>query len=188
MSRISKVLFTIGLLLFLFVMFFVVVENQQAISLPVYLIPMSEYPLIGSYMTVILFWSGIGFMVLALLALLVVWFFPKQTSRLELSSDSGDLVIQKKAIENMILQIVKKEHFIDHPSVKVKMTKKKIKADVAGKMRPVAAVPERQAELVDKIKTEVHQLMGVNSSITTDVVLKDLATATKEHHEAARVV
>ena len=45
MRKISKVIFIIGLLLLLLVFYFGIIANQQAASLPVYLIPLDEYPL-----------------------------------------------------------------------------------------------------------------------------------------------
>ena len=46
MRKISKVIFIIGLLLLLLVFYFGIIANQQAASLPVYLIPLDEYPLV----------------------------------------------------------------------------------------------------------------------------------------------
>lgn len=188
MNKASKILISIGLILLLILLFFVIIENQFAVSLPFTLLAMDNYPLIGSQISVFLFWASIGFAVLAIIGLLVVIFFPKQSNTLVIPSETGELVIQKKAIENFVLRIVEKEPFMDDPSVKVKMLKKKIKVDVSGKMRRVMAVPERQNALVSDINMELKSLMGVRSEIETKVQLKDTTKEKSNHDESARVV
>lgn len=188
MNKASKILISIGLILLLILLFFVIIENQFAVALPFNLIAMDNYPLIGSQISVFLFWASIGFAILAIIALFVVIFFPKQTSTLVIPSETGELVIQKKAIENFVLQIVEKEPFMENPSVKVKMLKRKIKVDVNGKMRRVMAVPEKQNALVADINTELRNLMGVRSHVETSVKLKDTAKEKQSNDESARVV
>jgi uncharacterized integral membrane protein len=61
MRKISKVIMIIGLLLLLLVLFFGIIENQQAVNLPFYLIPLREYPWIGSSMGMFIFWACVGF-------------------------------------------------------------------------------------------------------------------------------
>ena len=74
MRKISKVIFIIGLLLLLLVFYFGIIANQRAASLPVYLIPLDEYPWVGSSMSMLLFWLSVGFAIFTVIALFVVLF------------------------------------------------------------------------------------------------------------------
>ena len=107
MRKISKVIFIIGLLLLLLVFYFGIIANQQAASLPVYLIPLDEYPWVGSSMSMLLFWLSVGFAIFTVIALFVVLFYPKRSDRLIIPHKTGDLVIQKKALEHFVLERVK---------------------------------------------------------------------------------
>ena len=82
MRKISKVIMIIGLLLLLLVFFFGMIENQQAVDLPFYLIPLREYPWVGASMSMFLFWTCVGFALLTIIGIFVVLFFPKRSDRL----------------------------------------------------------------------------------------------------------
>lgn len=101
------------------------------------------------------------------------FFYPKKKNNLILEQEQGSLKIQRKAVENFVLQIVNKEPFVENPSIKVKMYKKKIRIKVAGYMRKAMAIPEKQNELVDEIQTEVSSLLGTTENIKTDVYLEN---------------
>ena len=176
MRKISKVIFIIGLLLLLLVFYFGIIANQQAASLPVYLIPLDEYPWVGSSMSMLLFWLSVGFAIFTVIALFVVLFYPKRSDRLIIPHKTGDLVIQKKALEHFVLERVKQADFIHQPSVKID-----------GEMKQTAAIPQKQEALVGEISSSLQQLFGIESNIQTEVVLKD-TQETPAAHDQPRVV
>ncbi len=90
MRKISKVIMIIGLLLLLLVFFFGMIENQQAVDLPFYLIPLREYPWVGASMSMFLFWTCVGFALLTIIGIFVVLFFPKRSDRLVIQQKSGN--------------------------------------------------------------------------------------------------
>ncbi|GMA09157.1 alkaline shock response membrane anchor protein AmaP [Tetragenococcus halophilus] len=173
MGKLGKSLISILLLLLVFISFFVLIENQDAVQLPIRFISMYDYPWIGMYMQQTLFWLSILLSVLAILLLIITIFYPKKKNKLILEQEQGSLKIQRKAVENFVLQIVNKEPFVENPSIKVKMYKKKIRIKVAGYMRKAMAIPEKQNELVDEIQTEVSSLLGTTENIKTDVYLEN---------------
>lgn len=187
MRKISKVIFIIGLLLLLFVFYFGIIANQQAASLPVYLIPLDEYPWVGSSMSMLLFWLSVGFAIFTVIALFVVLFYPKRSDRLIISHKTGDLVIQKKALEHFVLERVKQADFIHQPSVKIKIVKNKVSVKIDGEMKQTAAIPQKQEALVGEISSSLQQLFGIESNIQTEVVLKD-TQETPAAHDQPRVV
>lgn len=173
MGKMRKLLFSILLLGLFITLFFVFIENQQAIQLPVRFISMYDYPGIEPYVQPILFWLSAVFIVIAVLLLIVTIFYPKKSSTLTVEHKNGTLKVQRRAIENFVLKIVQKEPFIENPMVKAKMSKKKIRIKIAGNMRKTMSVPEKQEELVNEVKNEVSNLMGTTENIETEVRLQD---------------
>jgi len=172
MGKIRKLLFSIVLLGLLITFFFVLIENQQAIYLPVYFISMDDYPLIGSYIQIILFCLSVFFIGLAILLLLITIFYPKKSNTLVIKGKNGRLSVQKSVVENFVLETLKKEPSIENPRVKAKMSKKKIKIKIAGALRKTMRTTEKQNELVEQIRHEVSDLLATDA-IKTEVYLKD---------------
>lgn len=172
MGKIRKLLFSIVLLGLLITFFFVLIENQQAIYLPVYFISMDDYPLVGSYIQIILFCLSVFFIGLAILLLLITIFYPKKSNTLVIKGKNGRLSVQKSVVENFVLENLKKEPSIENPRVKAKMSKKKIKIKIAGALRKTMRTTEKQNELVEQIRHEVSDLLATDA-IKTEVYLKD---------------
>lgn len=172
MGKIRKLLFSIVLLGLLITFFFVLIENQQAIYLPVYFISMDNYPLVGPYIQIILFCLSVFFIGLAILLLLITIFYPKKSNTLVIKGKNGRLSVQKSVVENFVLENLKKEPSIENPRVKAKMSKKKIKIKIVGALRKTMRTTEKQNELVEQIRHEVSDLLATDA-IKTEVYLKD---------------
>lgn len=172
MGKIRKLLFSIVLLGLLITFFFVLIENQQAIYLPVYFISMDNYPLVGPYIQIILFCLSVFFIGLAILLMLVTIFYPKKSNTLVIKGKNGRLSVRKSVVENFVLETLKKEPSIENPRVKVKMSKKKIKIKIVGALRKTMRTTEKQNELVEQIRHEVSDLLATDA-IKTEVYLKD---------------
>lgn len=173
MGKMRKLLSSILLLGLFITLFFVFIENQQAIQLPVRFISMYDYPGIGPYVQPALFWLSAVFIVIAVTLLIVTIFYPRKSSTLTIERKNGALKIQRKAIENFVLKIVQKEPFIENPVVTAKMYKKKIRIKIAGNLRKTMSLPEKQEELINEVKNEVSNLMGTTENIDTEVRLQD---------------
>ncbi|KFN91644.1 alkaline shock response membrane anchor protein AmaP [Tetragenococcus muriaticus] len=154
-------------------LFSVFIENQQAVQLPVYFISMDDYPLVGPYAQPILFWLSVGFMVITVLFLIVILFYPKKRNTLIIDHENGTLKVQRRAIENFVLKIVQKEPFIENLTVRAKMTKKKIKIKIAGHLRKSMSISDKQNALVEEVKNEVTTLIGTTDNIKTEVNLQN---------------
>ncbi|OTN75367.1 hypothetical protein A5886_000437 [Enterococcus sp. 8G7_MSG3316] len=187
MRKISKVMFIIGLLLLLLLFFFGMVATQQAVQLPFYLIPLAEYPWIGSSMNMFIFWLSAGFACFTILAIIVVLFFPKRSDRLIIKHKNGQLEIQKKALEHFIVQKAEETDFIHHPSAKINIVKNKVSVKLDGEMKQTTDIPQKQERLVTEISTSLQQLFGIESNVQTEVILKD-AEIKPTPHQQPRVV
>ncbi|GLL50248.1 alkaline shock response membrane anchor protein AmaP [Tetragenococcus halophilus] len=87
MGKLGKSLISILLLLLVFISFFVLIENQDAVQLPIRFISMYDYPWIGMYMQQTLFWLSILLSVLAILLLIITIFYPKKKNNLILEQE-----------------------------------------------------------------------------------------------------
>ncbi|GAA3014554.1 alkaline shock response membrane anchor protein AmaP [Tetragenococcus koreensis] len=186
MGKLRKSLISILLLLLIFTLFFVFVENQDAVQLPIRFISMYNYPWIGMYVQELLFGLSILFLVLTVLFFVITIFYPKKKNILVLAQQQGTLKIQKKAVENFVLQIVDKEPFIENPSIKVKMYNKKVRIKIAGYMRKAPAILEKQNELVEEIQSQVASLLGTTENIKTDVSLENYRKPEEKNQERVK--
>ncbi len=186
MNKIWKWLVGIFLLLTISIFAFVMIENQTVTYLPFRLLSMYDYPFIGGIIPYFLFWGSMICSIILLVLLVVVIFYPSAKHSITLEDENGKLTIQKKAIEHFVLQIVRKEPFLENPSVKVVMRKKNIKVKIQGKMRKVIAVPQQQRLLIEEVTAELRQLLGTSDKLTTQVVLEDYQE-TKKSNDSRRV-
>lgn len=187
MNKIWKWFLSISLLFVLIIFAFVMIENQLVASLPIKLMPMTDYLWIGPFIPYFLFWVSGALGLATLILLILVLFYPVEKHTLTLQqSDGGKLKIQKKAIEQFVMQIVQKEPFIDAPTVKVTIRKKTIKVKISGKMRKLLDVPEHQRRLLTDVKQELTNLLGASDKIVTEIVLNDYAPK-KKHVNSNRV-
>ncbi|KAF1305689.1 alkaline shock response membrane anchor protein AmaP [Enterococcus saccharolyticus] len=183
MNKLWKGFLSILLLLVFVIFLFVMIENQAVATLPFSLISMYDYPWIHTIIPYFLFWGSVVSSLLLVIALIWVWAYPSRKNELVLDAKNGTLKIQKRAIENFVLEIVKKEVFIDNPSVRVKIDKKKISVTIFGKMRKVMETPERQRQLIQTVNTELMQLLGTTDNLTTKVVLNDYRSSKKTNEK-----
>lgn len=176
MKKLTKVVLIIGLILLFFPSFSTLIDNQAVLNLRHYqLLSFNEYPFIGEYMPQFLFWVSAGCLIFLILGILIVIFFPSDKSELRMDQEKGKLVVQKRAIENYVLEMVREEPFIADARVSTKIYKKKINVQVQGKMRKVFHITEKQAQLSEKIKQNLTQLIGNEEEISTKIVFKDLS-------------
>ncbi|WP_430610954.1 alkaline shock response membrane anchor protein AmaP [Enterococcus sp. DIV0876] len=187
MRKISKVILVIGLFMLLLLFFFGMIATQQAVHLPFYLIPLAEYPWIGSSMNMFIFWLSAGFACFTILAIIVVLLFPKRSDCLIIKHQSGNLEIQKKALEHFVVQKAEETDFIHQPSAKIKIVKNKVSVKLDGEMKQTTDIAQKQERLVTDISGSLQQLFGVESNIQTEVILKDAETKPTTH-EQPRVV
>ncbi|EOT43056.1 MULTISPECIES: alkaline shock response membrane anchor protein AmaP [Enterococcus] len=183
MRKSTKVVLLLVIFFLFFPLMHTLITTQYVANLSFSLLPFTVYPLVGNVMGQFLFWTAAGLLILLVICIFVVIFFPKVSNQLEIETDNGTLTIQKKAIENYVLTAVKEEPFIADPNVKAVIKKKKIKIYVSGQMRKVFQTTQRQKVLSDKIKNDLNQIFGAKQEIVTDVVFKDFREQKHENDE-----
>ncbi|MGM0238347.1 alkaline shock response membrane anchor protein AmaP [Enterococcus sp. AZ103] len=188
MRKLTKIIGILALILLFFPLFFNIIENQNVAPVKLNFLPMKEYPLIGEYIPEFLFWVSLGFMILLLIGLLVIIFFPNASKELHFEKSDGALIVQAKALENFVLTTVQQEPYISEPNVKVKIKKKKIKIKVQGKMRNMFHATTKQEQLAAEIKDKITTLIGPNEKVFTEVTFKNFKTNKTQTQEQPRVI
>lgn len=179
MNKLWKSLLSIFIFLLFLIFLFVMIENQNVVVLPFRFASMFSYPWLSLPLSYFLFWGSAISSVLLVIALIGVWLVPDSKNTFVLEAKHGKLKIEKKAIENFVLEIVKNEAFIENPSVKVKLPKKEVKVTVLGKMRQVMNIPENQRRLIQRIEEELRILLGTKDNIAITVHLNDYSSSRK---------
>ncbi|OFI49338.1 hypothetical protein BG261_01785 [Floricoccus tropicus] len=187
MGKLSKLFCSILLILLAFVLFSVTITYQKFGDMPFTLIRYDSYAYIGKYIPQILFWLSLFFIALIIILLIFVIFAPKKTNRFKISKNKGSLVIDKKAIENFVLNIIKKDSDIENPSVKAKMYSKKIKLNISGDLQPGTNVIEKKEYLIDEISEKIASLLGVTSNIKSDIRFKNFQVPEKKSESNSEV-
>ena len=170
-----------------FPLFFTLVSSQKAVKLPFHLIDVREYPFFDNFLIIILFWLSLVWLVILLIALIVIIFFPSYRKQMKIKSESGALTIQKKAIDNFILCILKDEKFVANPSVTTIFKAKKIKIKIKGDIRGSDTnIIEKKKYLSTEIETKIKDLFGINERIQTVVTFKNYKKS-KKNQQTKRV-
>ena len=76
-------------------LFAVFVHYQFMYSLPIYFIKFEEYPFIGNYIQLYLYWGSVIGMVFILLFILGIVLSPAEVTSVKLNDDKGILEIKK---------------------------------------------------------------------------------------------
>ncbi|MBV7392405.1 alkaline shock response membrane anchor protein AmaP [Enterococcus sp. ALS3] len=187
MKKKSKFFLFLLALSAVFPLFFTLVSSQKAVKLPFHLIDVREYPFFDNFLIIILFWLSLVWLVILLIALIVIIFFPSYRKQMKIKSESGALTIQKKAIDNFILCILKDEKFVANPSVTTIFKAKKIKIKIKGDIRGSDTnIIEKKKYLSTEIETKIKDLFGINERIQTVVTFKNYEKS-KKNQQTKRV-
>lgn len=173
MRKSIKIILSLILFLLFFPLAHTIISMQSVASLSFYFLPFTEYTFIGSSMSQFLFWISVFLLILLFISLLVILFYPIESSFIQKNKNTGKIAIQKKAIENFVLIMAKEEPFIVDPTVKVAIKKKKIKIYVKGKLRKAFQTMEKQTAFTRKINADLNELFGIEHTIITDVIFKN---------------
>ncbi|HGW6233483.1 TPA: hypothetical protein ACNHTJ_002988 [Enterococcus faecalis] len=96
MTKRKKILFSFIALIFGTFLFAVFVHYQSMYSLPIQFIKFEEYPFIGNYIPLYLYWGSIIGMLIILLIILGIFLRPVEITSVKLNDDKGILEIKKK--------------------------------------------------------------------------------------------
>ncbi|MEX2803578.1 alkaline shock response membrane anchor protein AmaP [Streptococcus sp. H31] len=113
-----------------------------------------------------LFWLALGFMALVLMIIMVVAFYPRTYTEIELEDNqSGKLKLKKSALESYVRTVVEEEGVMKAPNVSAKLYKNKFKIRVSGKVIPRINITEKVLGLKEAIRTGLDAFFGINNKV-----------------------
>ena len=147
-------------------------------SLPIYFIKFEEYPFIGNYIQLYLYWGSVIGMVFILLFILGIVLSPAEVTSVKLNDDKGILEIKKCYCRNCSVAI-RSVQFIKGFKSKCKMYKKKIKVRITGNTSDNLDIINQTNQLVKNIELYLKTFIGLDTSIKAEVVFKNISRSGK---------
>lgn len=127
----------------------------------VQLIPFENYPMIGQYVPYYLFYGSLVFVVLLIICIFIIIFFPNKRQTLQFKKGNGVLKIEKKAIDNFVLTSIKKENYVHDPKVKTKIKRHKIIIMIKGHLLNYPDIEQQNAAFTSQLQQDLEQLLGI---------------------------
>lgn len=131
-----------------------------------------------------LFWLACGFLILTVVALLAIIFFPRQYSELELAKDKGTLKISASAIKGYVSSLVTNGRWMADPAVAVKLYKKRFKVEVAGNWLPLTDATSAAQQLEKEIEDGLKRFFGLEQKLDFTVKVKEIDVAASTNKKA----
>lgn len=188
MTRRKKVLFSLIALIFATFLFALLVHYQFVYPLSVYFIKPEDYPFIGSYLPFYLYWGSIVGMGMIALAIIVIIFKPTEVTSIKLSEGKGKLEIRKSAIAGIVQAQLSQSNLLKDAKIKVKMYKRKIKVRIVGSTSDNKEVVRQTNQFIESIDTYIKEFIGLDTTIKTEVVFKNMTHSDINKKRQKRVV
>lgn len=170
MNKAAKTVFILlGLLLFL-LLGAGAVNHVSIASLPDEMEGIVRFFRVGSAaesaLSPYLFWLALIFMGLILIFILIIAFYPRTYTEIELADDQpGKLNLKKSALESYVRTIVEAEEIMKSPVVSAKLYKNSFKIRVSGKIIPRINITEKLEHLKQEIHTGLDTFFGIQKKI-----------------------
>lgn len=119
-------------------------------------------------------WAAVILFVIVLVAILVVMFFPRRYSEVELADNNGKLKLKKSAVEGYVKSLVQSEGLMKNPTVTANLYKKKFKVDVKGQVVPRSNVIANTEQLKKDLETGLKAFFGIEHDVDFNVKVKDV--------------
>ncbi|WP_156009196.1 alkaline shock response membrane anchor protein AmaP [Streptococcus ruminantium] len=129
-------------------------------------------PALQSTLAPYIFWTATAVLIFLLMFILVVIFYPRLYTEVELEdTESGRLEIKKDAIESYIRTLIQEEGIMPSPAVKVKMFRNRFKVYASGRIVPKVDVPAKLAALEKEIRAGLEQFFGIAKKLDYHVAV-----------------
>lgn len=190
MGRFKKFVWFLISIVLLLQLFTVIIVYQDVANLPIIFLSLEEYPLIGPFMPIFLFYSGCTFFLIAVFGLLIVLFFPVNQKYLLLKKEHSKITIEQKAFESIILTEVQKLTFITKATVNVKVFKrhKRLIGVIKGQISSDDEAAASLDVLINSIECTFEQMFSLpKESVRLKVRLKPYKGEVKKADNRKRV-
>lgn len=177
MAKGLKIVYSLVGLVLLTVLGYVIVLNQRILDLRFLAwLPVSYRPfgVFKEALAQYFFWVSLVLFVLVLVGILVIIFFPRRYSEVELADNQGKLKLKKSAVEGYVKSLVKAEGLMKNPKVTANLYKKKFTVDVKGQVVPRSNVIANTAQLKKDVETGLKAFFGIEHDVDFNVKVKDV--------------
>lgn len=172
----KKVLMVILSILEMIVAYYVMTQFRYIVKSPFYFIDSITSTTNLYYIPTVLFWISTLVFIFSFLKLVLVVFYPKKEKQLKLSSaDTKSLIIQKTAIESIILIKANEKDFFEDTSTKVivKSKKNKISGKILGSVNATQGLTEQSNIFLNELQEDLEKILNLKSgNIRLELVLK----------------
>ncbi|MEY8444607.1 alkaline shock response membrane anchor protein AmaP [Enterococcus ratti] len=141
----------------------------------------------NNYFQYYLFWAAVVFAILVLILLFVVLFYPKSKGTFVLKQNTGQLTLDKKAIEGLVRSQLHEEEFVSTPRIRVRSTKNKIYVHVKGDLKRTSSLIGKTSMLMQDIERQVKRVLGTEQNIAVAVTYSGYEHDDRKAYKHARV-
>ncbi|MEY8463542.1 alkaline shock response membrane anchor protein AmaP [Streptococcus merionis] len=120
-----------------------------------------------------IFWSSVFLLVVVFIALLIISFYPRSRTQVNLEESTGKLELSKSAVEGLVKTVVQEQAFMRNPSVSAKMYKDKMKLDIKGGIIPRVGAAEKAKHLEEQIVNNLQEFIGLDHPLKLKVIVTD---------------
>ncbi|MGT2932763.1 alkaline shock response membrane anchor protein AmaP [Streptococcus catagoni] len=121
------------------------------------------------------FWAAVILAILTLIAILVVIFYPRTYTEIQLSKKQGTLLLKKSAIEGYVRSAIQRAGLMTKPNVTAKLYKRKFKVYVNGKLNARSGITEQLNGIQEGIETGFKEFFGLDRPVNFQVYVKDIS-------------
>ncbi|WP_413536854.1 alkaline shock response membrane anchor protein AmaP [Carnobacterium divergens] len=176
MKRWQKVLMILLSILEMIVAFYVITQFKYIVKTPFHFLKSINSNTNLYYIPTVLFWISTIVFIFSSLKLVLIVFYPKKEKQLKLSStDASSLLIQKKAVESIILIKADEKDFFEDTSTKVivKSKKNKISGKIVGSVNATPELTEKSKIFLNELQEDLEKILSLKSeNIQLKLVLK----------------
>lgn len=176
MKRWQKVLMILLSILEMIVAFYVITQFKYIVKTPFHFLKSINSNTNLYYIPTVLFWISTIVFIFSSLKLVLILFYPKKEKQLKLSStDASSLLIQKKAVESIILIKADEKDFFEDTSTKVivKSKKNKISGKIVGSVNATPELTEKSKIFLNELQEDLEKILSLKSeNIQLKLVLK----------------
>lgn len=132
-------------------------------------------------------WAATALFVLVLIAIIVVIFYPRRYSEIELANNKGKLKLKKSAVEGYVKTLVEAEGLMRNVNVVAELYKNSFKVNVRGKLLSQSEVLTTIERVKTDIETGLKAFFGIEQSVDFSVEVQEILEEGTQKNKLSRV-
>lgn len=133
------------------------------------------------------YWIAVTLALLTIIGIVVIIFYPRTYTEVQLSKKQGSLLLKKSAIEGYVRTAMQQSGLMTKPNVTAELYKRKFNINVAGKLDSRVAVSEQVNGIKEGIEKGLNDFFGIDKPVKFKVYVKDIAETEMKYGKRNRV-